>query len=223
MGIGHGVLRHRFLGRPLMRTGRALGQFPLELEQNVEIIVVPLNGVGGPRTLNAAADGVDLDAAAKAAVPAQALLLQGGSFRFRTHILFGVGGAMALAKGVATRHQRHRFFVIHGHAGKGFTDVPCRSHRVGPAIGAFRVDINQTHLHGGQGVLQFTVTAVALVVEPLAFGAPVNVFFWFPNVLAPARKPKGLETHRFERNVACENYQVSPGNAATILLLDWPN
>jgi hypothetical protein len=43
--IGHGAGARAALGHPLVRTGRALGQFPLVAEQVLKVVVVPLGGV----------------------------------------------------------------------------------------------------------------------------------------------------------------------------------
>src|SRR5208282_5964661 len=61
-----------------------------------------------------------------------------------------------------------------------------------------------------------------LVSEPLAFCAPVDVLFRFPNVLTPAGETEGLETHRFQGDVAGEDHEVGPGNFPAVLLLDRP-
>ena len=80
--------------------------------------------------------------------------------------------AMGLAEGVATGDERHGLFIVHRHAREGLADVAGRGHRVGLAVRAFRVHVDQAHLHGGERVLEVTVAAVALVGEPLAFRCP---------------------------------------------------
>ena len=117
---------------------------------------------------------------------------------------------MGLAEGVTAGDQRNRLFVVHRHAREGFADIPRRSERIRIAVRAFRIDIDQAHLYGTEGILQLTVTAVALVFQPLALGAPVNVFFGFPDVLAATGETEGLESHRFQSDVAGENHQVGP-------------
>src|SRR5580704_5589091 len=66
---------------PLMSAGRALGQFPVVLEQVGEEVVAPLRRRGGPNHFQAAADRVAAFARAKFALPAKALFLNAGSFR----------------------------------------------------------------------------------------------------------------------------------------------
>src|ERR1700742_1175111 len=48
-------------------------------------------------------------------------------------------GVVGLAEGVAARDQRHRFFVVHGHAAERDTDIFSRTLGVRLALGAFRV------------------------------------------------------------------------------------
>ena len=223
VGIGHDAGRSGAGGRPLVGASRALGQHPFVAEQGLEVAVVPLDGVRRPGAFQAAADGVHTLAAAESALPAQALLLDAGSLGLGAHIGAWIGSAVALAEGVSAGHQRHRLFVIHGHAGEGLADVARRSDRVGLAVRPLRVDVDQAHLDGGQRVFQHTVAAVALVAQPLAFRPPVDVFFRRPDVLAATGKAEGLEAHRIERNVAGEHDQVGPGNLAAVFLLDRPN
>ena len=47
-------------------------------------------------------------------------------------------------------------------------------------------------------------------------------FFGFPDVSAAAGETEGLESHRFQRDVAGEDHQVGPGDPAAVFLLDRP-
>src|SRR5205823_9530600 len=58
---------------PLMRTSRALGQFPVVLEQGLEEVVAPLRRRAGPGDFQAAADGVRSKSFAEFIFPPQAL------------------------------------------------------------------------------------------------------------------------------------------------------
>ena len=87
------------------------------------------------------------------------------------------------------------FFVVHGHAGEGFADVAGGAERVGLAVGAFGVDVDEAHLDGGEGGFEFAVAGVAFVAEPGGFGAPVDVFFGFPDVGAAAAEAEGFNAH----------------------------
>ncbi len=73
---------------------------------------------------------------------------------------------MRLAEGVATGDQRDGFFVVHRHPAERFADVPRRCQRIGVAIGTFGVDVDEPHLHGGEGSLQIAPMhpAVGIVV-----------------------------------------------------------
>ena len=106
MGVGHAARGRGVRGRPLLGTGGAPGQHPFVLEQDVEVIVVPLDRVRGPGAFNAAADGVHALTRAKAVLPAEALILDGGAFGFGADILARIGRAVALAEGVSAGNQR---------------------------------------------------------------------------------------------------------------------
>jgi hypothetical protein len=56
----------------------------------------------------------------------------------------------------------------------------------------------------------------------VALGAPVNVFFGFPDVFTATGKTKGLEAHGFQRHVARQDDQVGPRELAAVFLLDGP-
>ena len=117
---------------------------------------------------------------------------------------------MGFAKGVAAGNQRDRFFVVHRHPAEGFANVPSRRKGIRLAVRPFRIHIDQTHLHGSEGIRKITVAAVALIRQPLAFGAPVDVLFGLPDILAATAETEGLEAHRFEGDVAGENHEVGP-------------
>src|SRR3972149_10773744 len=83
---------------PLMRTGRALGQFPFVAEQVPEEVVAPLRWRRGPGDFQAAADRVTAFAAAIGVLPAEALLLDGGAFGLGADILARISRALGLAE-----------------------------------------------------------------------------------------------------------------------------
>ena len=58
---------------------------------------------------------------------------------------------MRLAEGVAAGDQRDGLFVIHRHAREGLADIARRGDRVRVAVRAFRIHIDQAHLHGARG------------------------------------------------------------------------
>jgi hypothetical protein len=82
---------------------------------------------------------------------------------------------MALAEGVPAGDERDGLFVVHGHAGEGLADVTAGGDRIRVAVRAFRVHVDQAHLHGGQRVFEIpvaAVTALGLVArsQPFLFG-----------------------------------------------------
>ncbi len=127
-----------------------------------------------------------------------------------------------LPKRVPAGDERDGLFVVHRHAREGLANVTAGGDRVRVAVRPFRVHVDQAHLHGGEGILEVPVAGVALVAEPLVLGAPVDVLFRLPDVLAPAAEAEGLEPHRLQRAVAGEDHQVGPGDLAAVLLLDRP-
>ena len=214
------------LGNPLNGTGRAFFLHPFVLEQVLEEEIAPLCRSLGPGHFQARGDGIAGLAGLVAAGPAQALGFQAGGFGLGAHM---AGGArtMGLAEGVAAGDQRHGFLVIHGHAGKGVADVMRGREGVAIAVRAFGVDIDQTHLHGGQRVLEVALAAVAAVRvlgggQPFLLCTPVHVLIGFPGVHATAAEAEGAKSHGFQCDVAAQHHQVAPGNLVAVFLLDRP-
>ncbi len=217
-------VRHRrlgSLGHPLVRAGRALRQLPFVAEEVPEEVGAPLRRRGAPGDLQAAGDRVAATAGAEAALPAQALLLDGGGLRLASHVGHGAG-AVGLAEGVAARDERDRLLVVHRHAREGLADVPRGRDRIRIAVRALRVDVDQAHLHRRERILQVAVAGIALVPQPLRLGTPIDVLVRLPGVRAPAAEAEGLEPHRFQGDVAREDQQVGPGDLLAVLLLDRP-
>jgi hypothetical protein len=70
--------------------------------------------------------------------------------------------------------------------------------RIGLAVHAFRVDVDQAHHHGGQRVFQVALAGVAAVGaaaggEPFLFRTPVGVLFRVPDVFAAKGEAEGLQ------------------------------
>src|SRR5438093_2242279 len=65
------------------------------------------------------------------------------------------------------------------------------------------------------------VAGVALVAEPRALSAPVDLL-GFPDIRASAAEPERLESHRLQGTVPGEDHQVGPGDLPAVLLLDRP-
>jgi hypothetical protein len=220
-------IRHRTgagvaLRLPLMCAGRALGELPFEAEQVLEEVVAPLGRRRGPDDFQAATDGVAAAAGAEGVLPAEALFLDIGAFGQRADILVRIGSAVGLAEAVAAGDQRHRLLVVHRHAAERLANVLRRLDGIGIAVRAFRIDVDQAHLDGAERILELTVAAVALVGEPLALTAPIDVLRRLPHVGTSAGETEGLEAHRFQRDVAGEDHQVRPRDLIAVLLLDRP-
>ena len=232
------------LGHPLLRPSRTLRQFPLEAEQVLEIVVAPLRRRAGPGDLQPAGDGVATLAGAEAVLPAEALVLDAGRFRLVRDVLRRCR-AVGLAEAVTAGDECDRFLVVHRHARERLPDVDRRGERVGLAVRAFRIDVDQAHLHGGQRILEvprvrnFAVVVLhqhAMVLfdsrrplgvadvaaQPFGLATPVHVLVRLPHVFAATGEAEGLEAHRFQRDVAGENHQIGPGNLPAVLLLDRP-
>ena len=128
---------------------------------------------------------------------------------------------MGLTEGVSTSDQGHGLFVVHAHAGEGVTDVLGGQNWVWIAVRAFRVDVDQTHLHCCQRVLQLAVALVAIVGQPFGLWSPVH-FLGLEGVHAAAGESEGRKAHVLKGNVAGEGDQVSPGQVLAVLLLHWP-
>src|SRR5262249_8354248 len=152
----------------------------------LQVVVVPLHRVGGPGALQTAGDGVDAVSVAVAVGPAEALLRDAGALGFGSDILDWLGSTVGLAEGVAAGNERDRLLVIHGHAAERLPDVPCRGDRIGRSVGPFRINVNQTHLHSAERIVELAVAGVALIRQPLAFRPPEDVLFGLPDVRAPA-------------------------------------
>ncbi len=221
MGIRHGAGTAIVLGHPLHGTGRALGLHPIKGEQVLEILHRERHRAGGPSAFEAAGDGVCAAAGAALVFPAEALLFHACCGWLLADAIFRALGAVRLAEGVATGDQRHGLFVIHRHAAEGFANVPGGEQRVRLAVGAFRIDVDQAHLDGGEGVLELAVPAVALIGEELGFRAPIDEI-GFPIIGAAAAIAEGLEAHVLQADVAGEDHEIGPGDLAAILLLHRP-
>ncbi len=220
MSVGHHVLGRRICGSPLLGTGRARRQLPVVPEEVVQVAVVPPGRLGGPGALEPTGERVGALAAAVCVAPAEALLLDGAGLGFRTDVP-GIDSAMTLAERVAADDERYRLLVVHRHAPECLANVPGGGHRIRVAVGALRIDVDQSHLDGTEGSGEFPVAAVALISEPGVLGPPED-FLGFPDILSPETEPERLEAHGFHGAVAGEDQKVGPGDFLAVLLLDRP-
>ena len=220
MCIRHGGHCGCIRGGVLRLPTRARRQLPLVVVQVLEEVVVPPHGVVGPGALQGACHRIAALAAARAVSPAEALFLYAGPFRFGTDMVLS-GGAVRLAEGVSAGNEGNRFLIIHRHALERLANVPCCRERVRVGVRPLRVHVDQAHVVGANGSLEFSVVAVALVSEPLALRPPVSLVS-LPDIRAPEGEAEGLEPHRLQGAVAGEDDQVGPGETAAVLLLDRP-
>ena len=214
------VLRSIFR-HPLVRAGRALGQFPLVFEEILEVVVAPLGRSLAPRDFQTARNGVGAFARLVTALPSEALFFDRSRFGLGPHIL-GLGRPVGFSESVAARVERDGLLVVHRHAGKGLADIARRSHRIRVAVRALGIDINQPHLHRGERIFQLAVAGVALVGQPLFLGTPIHIFLRLPDVFTSAGEAERFEAHRLEPDIAGQNHQVSPGKFPPVFLLDRP-
>ena len=168
-----GIVACAPLRLPLLRAGRALRQLPFVLEQVLEEVIAPLGRRLRPGDFRTAGDGVTADAGIVLALPAEPLILDRAAFRVRPDQR-RIAGAVRLAERVAAGNQRDGLLVVHRHAEEGFADVLGRRDRVRVAVRSFRVDVDETHLHGAERLRELTFAAVAFVAQPRAFGTPVR-------------------------------------------------
>ena len=207
---------------PLVRAGGALGQLPFVTEQVLEELVTPFRRGAGPGDFQAAGDGITGPTGAVTALPAEALCFQLAAFGLRADVSGG-SCAVRLAEGMSAGDQRHGFFVIHGHTPEGFANIACRGDGIRLALRAFRIHVDETHLHRRQRIGEVPLAGVARVrAQPLFLGTPVDVVVGFPYVLATAGKAEGFEAHGFEGDVSGQDHEIGPGDAAAVFLFDRP-
>ena len=203
-----------------LRAGRALGELPLVAEEVVEEAVVPLGRRRGPGDLEAAGDRVGALAGAVGALPAEALRLDRAALGLGADVV-AVAGAVGLAERVAAGDQRDGLLVVHRHPAERLADVARGRERVGVAVRALGVDVDEAHLHRAERAGELAVAAVALVAEPGVLRAPEDLL-GLPDVLAAEAEAERLEAHRLQRDVAGEHQQVGPRDLLAVLLLDRP-
>ncbi len=219
--VGDRARTRAVLGGELPRPGRALGQLPFVAVQRLQEAVVPLRRGGRPDHLEAAGDRILARTGAVRALPAQPLLFDRGALRLGAHQV-GVTGAVGLAEAVPADDQRGGLLVVHRHPAERLADVDRRGDRIGLALRAFGVDVDQAHGRRAVGLRELALTRVALVgAQPFLLFSPEDLF-GLPDVLAAEAEAKGLEAHRLQGHVARVGDQVGPGDLVAVLLLDRP-
>ena len=182
--------------------------------------------MSGPGAFDTAGHGVAADATAGMVVPAQPLFFQ--ISRLGSGPQVGSAAiAVRFADGVAASGQGDGFLVVHRHAGEGDADIVRSLERIGLAVHAFRIDIDEAHHNGGEWIFQVTFAGVAAVGaaaggEPFFFRTPVGVLFRVPDVFTAKTVTESLESHRFVGHVAGEDDQVGPAQFVAVFFLDRP-
>src|SRR5260221_1020880 len=123
---GGSALRPELIG-----PSRALLQLPFIFEQVLEKAVAPLRRRRAPGDFRAAGDRVFSFPCAIAALPAEAHLLNGRSFRFGTHQR-ATAGAVSLAEPVSAGDQRNGLLAAPPHSLAGLSNVDVGGHPISP-------------------------------------------------------------------------------------------
>ncbi|SLO56572.1 Uncharacterised protein [Klebsiella pneumoniae] len=209
----------RVFGFELDRASRAAGLHPFVFEQVFEKVVAPLGGRLRPDHFQTGGDGVRACAAAVAGVPAQTLRFQRRGFRLGADVA-GFCGAVGFAQRMAAGDQRDDLFIVHRHIAEGGANGRRGGQRLAAGVRTFRVDINQTHFGGADGLFRqaFRMT----VGQPLFLIAPVDVEIRFPDVFATGAKAKGAEAGVFQSDVTRQHVKVGPGDFLAIFLFHRP-
>mmetsp|Transcript_2538 Transcript_2538/g.5707 ORF Transcript_2538/g.5707 Transcript_2538/m.5707 type:complete len:202 (-) Transcript_2538:593-1198(-) len=195
MCIGNSTNTFSISGGPQFGSSRCCCKLPLISKQNVKISIIPFGWTCSPCPFQSRSNCISSLARSKLILPAETLVFQGSSLRLDADIRW-IAGSVTLSECVATSDQSHGFFVIHRHATKGFTDISSCSNRITVSFRSFWVDINQTHLDGTQGIVQFSIPFVSFVgAQPFAFLAPVHIILGLPNILTTSCKTKRFESH----------------------------
>ena len=161
-------------------------------------------------------------ALAAAVFPAKFLVLQPGATGFNPETAVGLVGTVGFTKAVASGNHRHGFGIVHCHASKGFANVVGCQGRVGIAVGPLGVNVNQPHLHRGQGVVQLAFAGIPLIRQHDGFGPPVHQIR-LPVVRPSAGEAKGFEAHVLHGDGAGQDHEVGPGHLPAVLLFNRPH
>ncbi len=209
------------LGDPLLGTGRALGAAPTRSRRGSRSSGCSTRS-GRSVHVTSRPDVMVSPPLPRAvlALPAQALRLERRALRLHTDQV-GVAGTVGLAERVAAGDERDGLLVVHRHAGERHADVAGRGQRVGVAVGALGVDVDEAHLDRAELLLELALTGVALVAEPGVLGSPEDLL-GLPDVLATEGEAEVLEAHVLHGDGAGEHEQVGPGDLLAVLLLDRP-
>ncbi len=112
-----------------------------------------------------------------------------------------------------------------------------RGDRIRVAVRAFRVHVDEAHLHGCERVFEIasvhlavrvvvgnenatslfhafgTVGVAHVAAKPCGLAAPIHVLIGFPGVLASTGEAERFEAHCLESDVAREDEEIGPGRS----------
>ena len=180
----------------------------------------------GPGAFNARGEGVGRLALMAFIGPAEALGFHAAAFRLRADLVHGAA-AVRLADRMAAAGQRRRFFIIHGHALERLAHHGGRLERIGIAVHALGIDVDQAHMGGRQRVLERGgVLKIAIALfgfrQPLRFRAPVDIGLGAPDILTAKAEAEGLQTHILIGHGARQDDEIGPAELVAVLLLHGP-
>ncbi len=182
----------------------------------------PLCGSCGPCNFRSSGQCVRPVARLITAHPSESLLFYSCRFGIGAEIL-RISFAVRLSECMSAGYERNGLFVIHCHAPECFADVFRRKERVGIAVRAFGIDIDQTHLNSRKRIFKISFAGVSVsIVEPFLLRAPVYADIGLPYIFSSSRKTEGLESHRLKRNISGQYKEVCPGYLVSVFLLDRP-
>ncbi len=110
------------------------------------------------------------------------MFLDAGGFWFGADVLIGIGRAVRFAEGVSASNQGDGLFIIHRHAAESIANVSGGGEWIRFTIGAFRIHINEAHLHRTEWIFELSISTVAFIRKPFTFRSPIDIFTRLPDV-----------------------------------------
>lgn len=126
-------------------------------------------------------------------LPAESLSGHRRTFGFGTNVL-NIAAAVSFPDGVSAASQCRRFLIVHGHASKSLTDMMSGASRIGIAVDALRIDVDQTHVNRGKRVVKGRriieiVVAIFTVSQPFVLKPQLTSFSGAQMSWRPKPKP----------------------------------